>query len=120
MNDDFDDLDRALFALPLETPPAGLREAILRATTIAPSAAHVFGRFEIALLGSIFAVAVWLVLALATDPVFARTVNSQLFALARVFADPATLLWLATGGSIAAWLSLGSLLPGTARRLWRS
>ena len=35
MNDDFDELDRALFALPLEAPPPGLRQSILNATVYA-------------------------------------------------------------------------------------
>ena len=36
MNGDYDDLDRALMALPLEEPPAGLRESILASTIYAP------------------------------------------------------------------------------------
>ena len=45
--DEHDDLDRALFALPLEEPPAGLRASILRATVFAgPAVASPLGRAE--------------------------------------------------------------------------
>ncbi len=64
MNDDFDELDRALFALPLETPPPGLRAAILLSTIGAQrrACAHLapFATWEILALGTAIAVAVWL------------------------------------------------------------
>ncbi len=120
MNDDFDELDHALFALPLEPPPAGLRESILRATVYAPLPAFAFRGVEIALIGCVFAVGAWLLLALVTDAGLAATLHAQLLAVARVFADPSTLLWLAAGGSIVTWFSFGALVPGSGRRLWRS
>ena len=63
MNDDFDELDRALFALPLETPPPGLRESILNATVYAQARAAlepVARPWEAWLAGGALAVAVWL------------------------------------------------------------
>ena len=117
MNDDLDDLDRALFALPLETPPAGMRAAILRATVDAPSPGYAFDPLEIALIGSVFAVAVWLLLALATNPSLAGSAIADLRALARAFADPATILWVAAGGSVAAWFWFeNGLLGGSLLR----
>jgi hypothetical protein len=35
---EFDEIDRALFALPLEDPPPGLRQSILNCTVNAPAA----------------------------------------------------------------------------------
>ncbi len=112
MTDDFDDLDRALFALPLEMPPAGMRAAILRATAEAPLPVFAFGSFEIALIGSVFAVAVWMLLAFVMHPSLAAALNAQIVALTHAFADPATILWLAAGGSVAAWFSFGNGLLG--------
>jgi hypothetical protein len=102
MNDDMDDLDRAIFALPLETPPRGLREAILRATVyaeaIAPTA---FGRWEIAGIGGALALALWFVILTVADRSLAATFSAGVYDIARAFTDPTTLAWLATGGSIA-------------------
>jgi len=115
MNDDMDDLDRAIFALPLEAPPAGLREAILRATVYAESIVPAaFGRWEIAGIGGALALAAWFVLLAIADRDFAATFSAGAYALARAFADPATLAWLATGGSIAV---LATFIGGGTLRL---
>lgn len=58
-----DDLDRALFALPLEQPPAELRDRILSATIYRPSL-PVFRQWEILLLGTVVALLAWLIVAL--------------------------------------------------------
>ena len=118
MNDDYDELDRALFALPLATPPAGMREAILRATSLAPATSIALGRYEIVAIGSVLAVVAWMLLALLGDPSRASAFNAQIFAVVRALADPATLLWLATGASITACFSIVPAIGG--RRLWRS
>lgn len=120
MNDDFDDLDRALFALPLDVPPQGMREAILRSTVYAPAPTYALVTWEVALIGSVFAVAVWLVLFLFGDPARASFITAKLFEVARTLADPATLVWLATGASVAASFTLGNARPFAGRRLWRS
>ncbi len=114
MNNDFDELDRTLFALPLETPPPGLREAILRSTIGArahvPAKTSPFGTWDILGLGTAIAVGVWLLLLLAWDKAFDATLTLDAVALVHAFGEPATLLWLAAGGAVAAWISLGSSL----------
>lgn len=111
MNDDFDDLDRALFALPLELPPLGLRESILRATIYAPQAEPVFRPWEIAGIGAAVAVAVWLAIVLVSDRLFGATLVANAAALGRSFADPAMLAWVAVGAGIATWLSVAGAAP---------
>jgi hypothetical protein len=114
MNENFDDLDRALFALPLATPPAGLREAILRVTSYAalPAAQPVpFTRYEIAGIGIALALAAWLLVAAVADHRLAAALTSGAYALVRSLADPTTLAWTTTGGAIAALLTLGNFTP---------
>jgi hypothetical protein len=114
MNDDFDELDRALFALPLETPPPGMREAILRSTIGAgarvPAKTSPFSTWDIVGLGTALAVGVWLLLLLVWDKAFDAMVTLNAVALVHAFGEPTTLLWLAAGGAVAAWMSLGSSL----------
>jgi hypothetical protein len=99
---DFDELDRALFALPLEEPPAGLRESILRATVYGPVAnAIAFNFWEVAGIGAALAVAVWLALLLVADKEFAMQASILAVTLFRAAANPATLVWCAMGGWIA-------------------
>ncbi len=121
MNDDFDELDRALFALPLATPPAGLRESILRATIDAPAPSSILalGRYEIVAIGSALAIFAWLLLAVLGDPSRASDFSTQITLVMRALAEPATLLWLATGASIAACFSV-RLSGISGARLWRS
>ena len=120
MNEDFDDLDRALFALPLAEPPAGMREAILRATIYAQAPSLALRTWEIALVGTLLAVGVWLSLFLLGDPQRAAFFNVQISYLAQTLAAPATLVWLAAGAGVAASLSLGLPPEFGGRRLWRS
>lgn len=115
MNDDFDDLDRALFALPLEVPPDGLRAAILQTTSHAAIPSFALGRLDIALIGSVAAIAVWLLLALVTQPALGNTIALQLLAVTRAFAAPSTILWLAAGGAVVAWFSFGNVVVGSGR-----
>ncbi len=113
MNDDFDDLDRALFALPLDVPPAGMREAILRVAVPAPRLLRTppLGTWDIIGLGIALAVAVWLVLLFVWDKSFATTLTLDTVTLLAALGNPTTLLWLSAGGAVAAWMSLGSALP---------
>jgi hypothetical protein len=118
MNDDFDELDRALFALPLETPPPGLRQAILNATIFAQqrvTTESAVRPWEAWAVGGAFAVAVWLVYALIAYKGFALAFTAETMATARSFAEPSTLVWLGAGAAVAAWLlffnSLGLRLP---------
>ncbi len=120
MNDDFDDLDRALFALPLAEPPPDLRQAILRATTL-----HVAGpslalrTWETALVGGVLAIAAWLLIALVHDPRGMTALGEASADLARHVADPAYLIWLAAGTGVATWVTLAystSLRRGSRAR----
>jgi hypothetical protein len=107
MNDDFDELDRALFALPLEEPPPGLRQSILNATIHAPARAAlqpILRPWEASLAGAAVAVAVWLVYALVAYKGFAASFTDATFGILRAFSDPVTLAWLGLGAAIAAWL----------------
>jgi hypothetical protein len=109
MNDDFDELDRALFALPLEAPPAGLRQSILNATIYAPvqvAVPPVVRPWEVSLVGGALAIALWLVYALVTDKSFGPAFTTSVVNFAHGFSDPTTLVWLGAGSAIAAWLVL--------------
>jgi hypothetical protein len=104
--DDNDALDRALFALPLEEPPAGLRASILMATAYRPVPAFSF--WELTVLGALAAVAVWLVvlLAMGGGTLFMHTVAAIAAAATRFLSNSTTLAWLAAGAATAVWLSL--------------
>ncbi len=119
MTDEHDDLDRAIFALPLEPPPAGLRESILRVTSGATIAARpAFHTWEIGLVGIGLAVLTWLLATFVTDHTFASGVVAQAGAVLAQLAETRTLAWLVTGASIAFCLSpgsLGFLRPGSDR-----
>ena len=116
MTDGTDALDRALFALPLEDAPAGLRDAILDATiyarTIAAAQPPVLRTWEVATIGALLAIACWFGLFLAGDRPHAAAFETAAFALGRGFADPQTLLWLAAGGAVAAWVSFAHASSG--------
>jgi hypothetical protein len=101
-----DALERAIFALPLEEPPAGLRASILLATAYRPRPA--FSVVELAILGALGAIAVWLfvLLALGGGTLFVQTVETIGAFLSRALSNTATLAWLAAGGATALWLSL--------------
>jgi hypothetical protein len=110
-HDDIDDLDRALFALPLAEPPAGLRASIFRATVYAPSAAQAFGRLEMIAIGVMLALASWLTLATVMNPRAAGSIEGALAILVRGLADPQTLVWLGVGALTAVWLSVAGFAP---------
>jgi hypothetical protein len=112
MNDNFDDLDRALFALPLEEPPPGLRRSILEATIFSQArvAAPVVGPWESVAAGTMLAIGAWLIFALIAYKGFAVAFDAEIVGAMRALAEPASLMWLVSGCAIAAWLSfLGSL-----------
>ena len=108
MNDDFDELDRALFALPLEAPPPGLRQSILNATVYARAQAAAgpeIRTWELVVVGIALAAATWLILSLLASKGFAAAFDADLLGAGRAIADPTTLVWLGAGGAVAAWLS---------------
>ncbi len=101
-----DELERAIFALPLEEPPEGLRASILLGTAYRPAPA--FSVLELATLGAIGAVAIWLVvlLVLGGGTLFIQTLAAIGSFLSRALSNGTTLAWLAAGGATALWLNL--------------
>ena len=106
MTMDDNELERAIFALPLEEPPAGMRASILMSTAYRPTPAFSF--LELAVLGALGAVALWLVvlLVLGGGTLFVQTLAAIGGAASRAFSNAATLAWLAAGGATALWLTL--------------
>jgi len=103
--DSDDELERALFALPLEEPPADLRASILAATVYrAPLAVK---PWEVWAAGVLCALLTWLLLLVvrggATPTISMISVYAS-GALA-LFAQPQTLFWIAVGGGAALWVS---------------
>jgi len=100
------ELERAILALPLEEPPAGLRASILLATAYRP--APVFSLWDLAGIGAAGAVAIWLValLVLGGGSLFVHTLELIGSFASRFFSNATTLAWLAAGGATAIWLSL--------------
>ena len=112
---EFDDLDRALRALPLEEPPPGLHADILAATLYRPSLP--FKAWETWLVGTLVAFAIWLALffhsALSGDRI-ASLVHRGVGALGELApADSTLLVWLAVGISIVLWVA-NLDIPGNA------
>jgi hypothetical protein len=104
MNRDFDDLDRALLALPLEEPPEGLRTSILAATVFAPPVPALAMRtWEIVMIGTMLAVGTFLAILLVQSSSLATQIATG---LGSVLSNPAILAWLATGTLVALVVSL--------------
>jgi hypothetical protein len=103
---DDNELERAILALPLEEPPAGLRTSILLATAYRPAPAFSF--LELAVLGALGAVALWLVvlLVLGGGTLFVQTLAAIGSVASRLLSNATTLAWLAAGGATALWLTL--------------
>jgi len=112
---DDDALDAALFALPLEEPPANLRASIFAATIYRPAPLFAFG--ELAVLGAILAVAVWLLAAviMGGGPLFLQSLAAIGSNASRTFGNTSLLLWAAAGGATAIWLSIFPGLQSRAR-----
>lgn len=112
-----DDLERALFNLPLEEAPADLRASILARTVyhhVLPVKA-----WEAWLIGGSFSMIAWLLVLILRDgtaPVVTTLNSIGAFVLA-VLSQPATILWTAVGGAVAMWLM--HLTPSFAARTVR-
>ena len=107
MKFDDDALDRALFALPLEEPPVDLRASILRATILRP--APIFKPWEVAALGAVAAIAVWLIalIVMGGGTLFVDSVQTIWTLTVRALShNTATIAWIAAGGAAAIWLSI--------------
>ncbi len=101
-----DELERAILKLPLEEPPEGLRASILLATAYRPAPAFSF--VELATLGALGAVGLWLVvqLVLGGGSLFVQTLGTIGSVLSRTLSNGAVLAWVAAGGATALWLTL--------------
>ncbi len=113
-----DELELALFALPLEAPPGDLRARILAATVDRP--ALTFAAWEIWAVGTLLAFMVWLAfLVLTSVPNFALALREAVdFGVDR-FADsisPPVLVWTGLGFSFVIWVSALSL-PATRGKI---
>lgn len=120
--DNDDELERALFTLDLEEPPADLRSSILAATIYHVPISAAVPPWETWLYGGLCAALVWLLVAVATGTGAHVLDTAGWYAEQALsfFSQPATLFWVAVGGA-AVWLSQVNLtnLPGyqrTARR----
>jgi hypothetical protein len=115
--DNDEELDRALFALELEEPPAGMRTSILAATIYRPPVP--VQAWEIWVLGGLCAVLAWF-LALAAHgsalPAFS-TLSGYVNDAVSYIAKPETLFWIAAGGGLTLWISQLNLTiaPGALR-----
>jgi hypothetical protein len=98
------ELERALFALPLEEPPSDLRASILTATVYRP--APPFSAWEASLLGAVAAISLWLIalIALGGAPLFEQTLSTICAGIVRSLSQVATLAWLTVGVATAFWL----------------
>lgn len=107
-----DDLDRALFALPLAEPPRDLHARIMRATVLRPRSP--FATWEVWAIGTLLALAVALAYYMLTSvPDAGGQIAAQLDTLGRIsgLSSMTTLFWLATGISSVWWISSLTLMP---------
>ncbi len=101
-----DELDRALFDLALEQPPADLRAKILATTAYAPPPA--FSLTDVIAIGVLGAVGLWLAIAVVMGggALFERAVATVTASALAGLGNVSTLAWIAAGGACAIWLSL--------------
>ncbi len=107
MNYSDNDLERALFNLPLEETPAGMRGSILAGTVYHRHSLPAVKAWEAWLIGGCLAAIAWLmvlVLREGTAPVISA-LNTVDAAILYVVSQPTTLLWIAVGGAASVWLS---------------
>jgi hypothetical protein len=108
-----DELERALFALPLEEPPVDLRARILAATVDRPRPA--FRGWEIWLLGTAVAFMVWLMFMVGTSvpdigATISRAISDGIDRVAPAI-SVSCLMWTVLGMSFVVWISQLSLPP---------
>lgn len=111
-----DELERALFALPLAEAPGDLRGRILAATIARPRLA--FATWEIWIVATVLACMAWLAFSVATSApdaggAIARGISLAVDRLTDSLSASA-LMWMALGVSSAVWIS--QLSVPTARR----
>ncbi len=101
-----DELDRALFALPLEEPPADMHERILAATVL--RASPPFRTWELWLLVGSAVLVGWLTTWMLTSaPDAGLRLTGAIVAGMRALGlfSPATYVWLGIGVSTVWWIS---------------
>jgi hypothetical protein len=103
--DSDDELERALFALPLEEPPADLRASILAATVYRTPLA--VKPWEVWAAGALCALLTWLLLLVVRGGATPTVSMISIYASGALalFAQPQTLFWIAVGGGAALWVS---------------
>jgi hypothetical protein len=112
MNYEYDEIDRALFALPLEEPPKGLRQSILALTVHAPPAAEErIDWWESLAIGLGLALAAFLAWSVVTNPAFGAQIVAALMTFGRVLSEPPMLAALTAGCSAVVWVSLMTFRP---------
>jgi hypothetical protein len=113
--DNDDELERALFALDLEEPPAGLRDSILSATVYHVPVSATVRPWEVWLYGGLCAALVWLLIAVLRGNA-APAMNSVGELLVAFFSQPATLFWIAVGAAATLISQMNlTILPGYQR-----
>jgi hypothetical protein len=113
---DDDDLDRAIAALPLAEPPAGFHARVMARTVYRTEPA--VRNWEVWVIGTLVAVAVWLAWVAASTPLATeRVAGAVVYAVQTAgLTSSYTVLWLAVGASAAWWISLLSV-PATRIRI---
>lgn len=111
MNHEHDDLDRLLFALPLEEPPADLRASILASTIYRASLP--IKAWEVTVIGILTALVAWFCVLIARGGADAFVGTVSIFAsfFANLIVAQSTWLWLAVGGGVAFVLLILNLSP---------
>jgi hypothetical protein len=111
-----EELERALFALDLEEPPADLRASILAGTIYRVPVTATVRPWEIWLFGGLCAVLVWMLILVLRGAAGPAAVQAEAFGtqLAVFFSQPANLFWIAVGAAASVWISQLNLtgMPG--------
>jgi len=103
--DSDEELDRALFALPLEEPPADLRASILAATIYRPP--MTVKPWEVWGGGALCALLTWVLLLILRGGagLAVNELSAYIASGLAAIAQPQTLFWIAVGGGAAFWIS---------------
>lgn len=114
-----DELERALFSLELEEPPADLRASILAGTIYHVPVTAAVRPWEIWVYGGLCAVLVWMLIFIArgaAGPAMSETATLS-EQIAAFFSNPTMLFWIAVGAAATVWISQVNLtgIPGYQR-----
>ncbi|HEV3152660.1 MAG TPA: hypothetical protein VGZ02_02535 [Candidatus Baltobacteraceae bacterium] len=115
--DSDEELERALFSLELEEPPADLRTSILSATIYRPVVP--VNQWETWAVGAVCALLTWVAVILLRGEGAAtlNAFNTHAGEAIAAFATPQMLFWAAAGGGLVLWISQLNLTlaPGSLR-----